>query len=379
MAVRIALLKALDSLFGRLLVPVAALLSPRAERFDKPNSILVIRPGGIGDAVHLIPAIQAIRDRFPDAGITVLAEGRNAAVFGLCAGIDRVLHYDRLPDLIAAMRGNYDVVIDTEQCHRLAAVVARLTRAPVLIGYATNERARLFTHPVAYSHDDYEIDSFFKLLEPLGIEPTKTDRFLIVPPNADQKTLPFLTTLIARPFVTIFPGASIKERQWGADKFRNVAELLAAFGVPVVVVGGREDRDQGEGIVAGGAGINLAGRTSLSETAAVIQRSALLVSGDSGVLHIAVGLGIPTVSLFGPGRAMKWAPRGEHHIVINKELSCSPCTTFGTTPPCPGGAQCMKEITVDEVFNAVMMLLTATGVLPSSCCKREWIEVAGAS
>ncbi|HEY4744517.1 MAG TPA: glycosyltransferase family 9 protein, partial [Desulfuromonadaceae bacterium] len=182
-----------------------------------------------------------------------------------------------------------------------------------------------------------------------------------------------------KPFVTMFPGASIPERRWGADRFRSVVDLLASFGIRVVVVGGREDKDQGEEIVAGGAGINLAGRTSLSETAAVIQRSALLVSGDSGVLHIAVGLGKPTVSLFGPGRARKWAPRGERHVAITKELPCSPCTTFGTTPPCPMDAQCMKEITVDEVFNAVMMLLTATGALPSSCCTRDWIGVAGAS
>jgi ADP-heptose:LPS heptosyltransferase len=114
----------------------------------------------------------------------------------------------------------------------------------------------------------------------------------------------------------------------------------------------------------------------LSETAAVIQKSVLLLSGDSGVLHIAMGLGVPTVSLFGPGRAGKWAPRGERHIVINKGLSCSPCTTFGTTPPCPISAQCLNDITVDEVFNAVAVLLTATGGLSSACCKKEWIEIS---
>jgi ADP-heptose:LPS heptosyltransferase len=101
-----------------------------------------------------------------------------------------------------------------------------------------------------------------------------------------------------------------------------------------------------------------------------------LLSGDSGVLHIAMGLGVPTVSLFGPGRAGKWAPRGERHIVINKGLSCSPCTTFGTTPPCPISAQCLNDITVDEVFNAVAVLLTATGGLSSACCKKEWIEIS---
>jgi ADP-heptose:LPS heptosyltransferase len=139
--------------------------------------------------------------------------------------------------------------------------------------------------------------------------------------------------------------------------------MLADLGVAVVVVGSGDDKGQGEMIVAGTEGLNLAGRTSLSETAAVIQKSALLLSGDSGVLHIAVGLGVPTVSLFGPGRAGKWAPRGERHIMINKGgLPCSPCTTFGTTPPCPVAVQCMSHITADEVFNAVTALLTAVAV-----------------
>jgi ADP-heptose:LPS heptosyltransferase len=151
--------------------------------------------------------------------------------------------------------------------------------------------------------------------------------------------------------------------------------MLSVFGIRTVVVGGKEDRQQGEVIAGGGLGLNLAGQTSLAETAAVIQKSSLLLSGDSGVLHLAVGLGTATVSLFGPGRAKKWAPQGDRHIVINRGLACSPCTTFGTTPPCPIDARCMRDITVDEVVNAVSMLLTSLGTMPSRCCKRDWIEV----
>ncbi len=380
MAGRIAWLKTIDSLFGRMAVPLARLFALKAKRSEHISSILLIRPGGIGDAVLLVPAIQAIRKRHLSARITVLAECRNAAVFQLCPQVNNVLLDDRPSGLIAALRTNYDVVIDTEQWHRLSAVVARLTRAPMLVGYATNERSRLFTHPVAYSHDDYESDSFLNLLVPMGIESSRADqKFLEVPAEAGHKGDALLTPLDTRQFAAIFPGASIPARRWGADRFKRVAELLATFGISSVVVGGKEDREQGEVIVSGGVGLNLAGRTSLSETAAVIEKSALLISADSGVLHIAVGLGRPTVSLFGPGRARKWAPHGERHIVINRELSCSPCTTFGTTPPCPDNARCMKEITVDEVFNAAMMLLTATGALPSSCCKKDWIEVARTS
>lgn len=372
----IQLMKALDAVCGRM----AVFLLPGPTVGPVPDgirSMLVIRPGGIGDAVLLVPALRALKEQYPTARITVLAEKRNSAVFSLCPVVDTILLYDRQSDLLQAVRGAYDVTVDTEQWHRLSAVIARMTRSPVLIGYATNERARLFSHLVRYSHDDYEATSFLNLLEPLGVQGRlMTERYLSIPDASAAVAAHLLADLGDAPFVTVFPGASIPERRWGVDRFHRVVRWLSAFGVQAVVVGGKDDRQQGEAIVAGGSGLNLAGRTSLVETAALIERSALLVSGDSGVLHIAVGLGKPTVSLFGPGRADKWAPRGERHIVINKRLPCSPCTIYGTTPPCPQDAQCMLDITVDEVVNAVMMLLTAEGITPSRCCKREWVEVA---
>jgi len=85
----------------------------------------------------------------------------------------------------------------------------------------------------------------------------------------------------------------------------------------------------------------------------------LLITGDSGVLHIAVGVGTRTVSLFGPGIEKKWAPSGDCHMVLNKGLSCSPCTRFGYTPTCRIGARCLAEITVGEVEDAVIRLLTS--------------------
>ncbi|HBA73037.1 MAG: heptosyltransferase [Geobacteraceae bacterium GWC2_55_20] len=371
----VSLMKTVDNLLGR----IAVSLLPRPASSVIPadiRSILIIRPGGIGDAVLLVPALLAFKEKFPSAKITILAEQRNCAVFRLCPAVDRVLLYDRSPDLLKAVRGRYDVVIDSEQWHRLSAVVARITSAPVLIGFATNERSRLFTHQIGYSHDDYEAVSFCNLMEPLGVQAgCSVERYLSVPEEVAATASKLLGDYETVPFVTIFPGASIPERRWGADRFRRVAELLSVFGVRVVVVGGREDRQAGETIVAEGLGLNLVAQTSLEVTAAILDRSALLVSGDSGVLHIAVGLGKPTVSLFGPGRAKKWAPQGERHIVINRKLPCSPCTTFGTTPSCLRDAECLRTITPDEVANAVTMLLTAEGVTPSRCCKRDWIEV----
>ncbi|MBK5276979.1 MAG: glycosyltransferase family 9 protein [Desulfuromonadales bacterium] len=374
----IRLIKKLDAVFGFV---AASTFPPPVHRELSPsiNSLLLIRPGGIGDAVLLAPAIRLLKNTYPAINITVLAEQRNAGVFTLIPGVDRLLCYDHPRELLQALRSSYDVVIDTEQWHRLSAIVARIVSAPVKIGFDTNERRRMFTHTVPYSHDDYESLSFTHLLAPLGIATETVETvtpFLSLPDTACSKVADLLEPLCDQPFVTVFPGASIPERRWGADRFRQLADKLALFGMKTVVVGGKDDSRQGDVIVGGGSGLNLAGPTSLPETAAVIHKSALLLSGDSGVLHIAVGLDIPTVSLFGPGRAKKWAPQGGRHIVINRGLDCSPCTTFGTTPPCPIDARCLRDISVDEVVNAVTMLLTSLGTIPSRCCKRDWIEMA---
>jgi heptosyltransferase II len=353
--VQIRLLKWIDSLVGGLVA--ASLPAARARETAVLRRILLIRPGGIGDAVLLVPALLALKERFPDAEITVLAERRNGSVFALCPVVDHLLLYDRQKDLVRAIRGGFDLVIDTEQWHRLSAVVARLVGAPVSVGFASNSRRRLFSHPVSYRHENYEVESFFDLLAPLGVEnAAKPVPSLSLPAAAAQRAGELLAPLGGKLFVTLFPGASIAERHWGAERFRGVAERLGASGIPVVVVGGKVDALEGEAIVQAG-GLNLAGKTTLPETAGIIARSALLLSGDSGILHIAVGLGIPTVSLFGPGIEAKWGPQGEGNIILNKHLPCSPCTRFGTTPRCPYQARCLSEITVAEVAAAVENLL----------------------
>ena len=354
---KIKLLKYLDQMLGRFLVLI--LPAPQRKEFLHPQSFLFIRPGGIGDAVLLIPAINYLKSQYPECAINILAEKRNAQIFSLCPAVDHVYCYDRPTEFFQIIKNRYDVVIDTEQWHRLSVVIARLIRSQIKIGFGTNQRKKLLTNSVSYSHENYEMWSFFYLLQPLGLELPNTVQFpfLEIPQGALRSTDQLLKSCCDKPFVVLFPGASIAERRWGTDKFQQLADQLVIHGFPVIVVGGHEDVVVGEMIIAGLDGVNLAGKTSLSETAAILARACLLISGDSGVLHIAVGLGIPTVSLFGPGIANKWTPRGDSHIVINHRLSCSPCTKFGTTPPCPIGAKCLQEISIDEVFSAAESLL----------------------
>ncbi len=349
-------LKKVDGVVGSVLSRL--LPRPHSSESSTVTRLLLIRPGGIGDAVLLVPAIRSFKKLYPHCEIMVLAERRNGAAFALCSDVSQLLLYDRPKQVLVAMRQRYDVVIDTEQWHRLSAVVARLIRSDLKIGFATNERKRLFNVAVPYAHEDYEAYSFLRLLEPLGIKNQEVEYpFLAVPEHIVRQAEGKLEPLDGQVFVAIFPGASIPERRWGVDKFHRLAVWLNEQGLAVVVVGGGQDRGAGQMILAGGQGLNLAGSTSLAETAAVLQRSSLLVTGDSGVLHLAVGLDVPTVSLFGPGIAAKWAPKGEKHIVLNKNLPCSPCTRFGTTPPCSAGGRCIQEISVEEVAAVVSVSL----------------------
>jgi lipopolysaccharide heptosyltransferase II len=352
-------LKKVDKLIGPLLTrlwsrpPQSRLLKAHVSR------LLLIRPGGIGDAVLLVPAIKLLRDVFPVARIEVLAEKRNCGVFNLCPGIDHIFCYDSPLELLAVLKSNYDVVIDTEQWHRLSALVARMIRSRVKIGYATNARQRMFTHPVDYIHDIYELRNFFKLLNPLGIEAPATvvPPFLTIHKEVQRVADSMLGNFVQTPFITLFPGTSTVEKCWGVEKFRQLARRLIDEGHAVVVVGGKEDAITGSTIVHGTSCLNLVGMTSLCVTAGVLNRSQLLVGGDSGVLHIGAGLGTPTVSLFGPSSTDKWAPSGKQHVVINHKLPCSPCTSFGTTPHCQIGSKCIQGISVDEVFAAIQEIL----------------------
>jgi len=358
---KIKILKFADRVIGRPCIFLFGnFIKYRKERPSKIHTILIIRPGGIGDAVLLAPALNALKRELPDLKIDILCEKRNAGIFSLLKNIHRTYLYDRGTDFVRVLRNKYDVVIDTEQWHRLSAIAAYLTGTPVRIGFDTNERSALFTHKILYSHDDYEVSSYFHLIQPLirnvpefntyepFLEASHDSSFqgLSVPPQEKNR------------IISIFPGASVHERRWGGDRFGEVARMLNDKGYRIVILGTHAERRDADTIKhAAENALDLTGKTSLSDIASILKRSRLLLTADSGLMHIAYAVGTPTVSLFGAGREKKWAPTGNRHIVLNKHLACSPCTKFGYTPPCKKGVECLNAITAEEVFSAIEHIL----------------------
>lgn len=329
--------------------------------------MLVIRPGGLGDAIHLIPFLRACRGYFRDAEIHLLMERRNAGLVPPALA-QQVFLYDRnLPrELWAALRGGYDAVVDTEQWYHLSAIVAYLTGAPIRCGFASNRRARLFTHPVPYDETGYEARVFLSLFEALSgqrsafdddatyLETTRTDR---------EWAETALAAVTGRPLVVMAPAAPIPERQWHPERYAAVAQRLAARGWATVLVGAPADRPVCATVATAleaRSTLDLSGRTTIAESAAVIARATVYVSSDGGLLHVAHALGVATVGLFGAGIASKWAPRGRRARIVRHPLPCSPCTRWGHAPPCPRNVECLERLSVDQVVSAVEDLAAAT-------------------
>jgi lipopolysaccharide heptosyltransferase II len=352
------ILKYFDNTLGRLAVSIWAPVQPKDNILKVPRRVLFIRPGGIGDATLLIPTIQIFTQHFPDCAVDVLAEKRNVHVFDFCQEITNVYCYDLPSDWLKIWRNHYDVVIDTEQWHRLSALFGWLLGGRCVIGFDTNERRRLLSHAIGYETNCYEALNFLSLLVPCGIEiPEKIDTpFLTLAKEVKGRIIELLAEVSSGLFVVLCPGGSRPEKSWSIAKFAELASKLHNAGLYCVVLGGPDDLADASRVAEAGQGLCLAGRTSLFESALVLKQSRLVVANDTGLLHLAVGLARPTVGLFGPSNACKWAPCGELDRVISLNLACSPCSHFGAMPECPSGWHCLSGIDVDTVFTEVMAL-----------------------
>lgn len=360
---RVRLLKILDMTVGFFLcwttgyilhlfrrnAPAGAAVVPRLEAIRR---VLVIRPGGMGDMVLLQPMLKSLRRHCPQAEVDLVCEKRNRDIPALAGASGQVILYDAQPfGLIGKLRrGQYDVVIDTEQFHYFSAMMAILGRAPVRIGFKINPgRNTLYTHLVNYDLEGYEAGEFMRLLEPLGIR--------------DQAVVKGCLSLPGHPegqsgAVVIHVGTSTRYKYWETGKFVDLVKRLAGTGGrgPIILVGGRREARVAEEI-ARQAGLGdqvkvMAGNLTIPQTAALIGSANLFIGGDSGLAHLAVALGTPTVVLFGPSDHKKWGASGPGNVVVRTELPCSPCFIFGYHKFCHSIA-CMAGITVDQVMTGV--------------------------
>ncbi len=336
-----------------------------------PERILVIRPGGMGDMILLIPVLRRLIEAFPGVAVDVVCERRNREVLALSGLPLEILEADAAPLRVwmAVRRRRYDVAVDTEQFHHLSALLALASGAPVRIGFKVNPiRNPLYTHLIGYEMEGYEGLQFLRLLEPLGVagggyrlegslRPAFGKVRTVIREEAERLAA-------GGRLVAVHAGGTSEGKRWGGDRFAQLVRSLLAEGRNrVVLVGGPEDRGVSEAVrrqvdLGDGRLADWTGRLSLAETAWMLAQSRVFAGGDSGVAHLAAALGVSTVVLFGPGDPRKWGLADARHRVIRRNLACSPCAVFGYQHPCRDLA-CLAEIKVPEVAEAVTRLLEA--------------------
>ncbi len=373
---KLRLLKKLDRSFGpwlcRSVAPAVAARSDGAGAHrwtaepvanDGIERILVIRPGGMGDAVLTFPMIRALREYYEHATIDVLGEQRSVGVYRINDWVRNLYRYDTTPFAVSRTlrelrQARYQIVVDTEQYHHLSTLVANHLRPDFLCGFDTIGRGRFHTHRVRYRESSYEVYLFLSLAAALIGKPQSFDpdrAWLAVDRKWSDWAAERLGESGGRRIAVIAPGASTEHRIWPRERYARVARWFIERDFYVVILGGSDTVDAAREIAADHGPdrvLDLAGRTSLPESAGILQHATIYVSSDTGALHVAYGVGVPTVHMFGSGIMEKWAPPGSKYVVVNKGLPCSPCTRYGYTPPCPYGVACMDAITVDDVTAA---------------------------
>ncbi len=372
---RTTFLKLLDASAGNALCKLMGMWRhvrglPELARSPDPASvrhILIIRPGGMGDMIMLLPVLEAVRRNRPDITIDIVCEQRNAEVLSLANLGLRVCLYDTAP--VATLRHlrstSYDAVLDSEQFHNFSAVMAALSGAPVRAGFRINpSRLHLYTHLVSYDVDGYELDQFSRLLPAAGLGMEISPVHGILSHLAGDLAADLDPRVEALPpdipLVAVSPGSLHPHKQWPADRWRELTHRLLADGIGIVLVGGRDQETavSALGLQESAANlVNCVGRQTLRQTASVLQRVKAVVSGDSGLAHLATALGCSTVVLFGPSDPRKWNHPGSAHTAVTVGLPCSPCSIFGYRKLCRT-IPCMKTLSVDEVEQGVINTLS---------------------
>jgi ADP-heptose:LPS heptosyltransferase len=358
------IVKAFDSLVGGIICYFIGLYLYDSKRVytlpENPKRILVIRPGGIGDMLLLLPSLCALRNKYPEAQIDVLCEQRNVQALEL-AGLINVtpILYSTKPWVMAKALwlNKYDIAIDTEQFHKFSAIFAFASGAPIRIGFKiAPKRNPLYTHLVNYDLIGYEANEFFKLLQCLSVDVALKPAITNVIKFADgveqdSKTL------------VIHPSASTEYKLWHRTRFVKLLLLIKEKypDCEPIIVGSQSEREYAmslkyELLAKDIKSTVVNGEYSLSDTAELISNADLFIGSDSGLAHLAVLLDTPSITLFGPSDAKKWGVQNDKHVCIFSKRTCAPCFIFGYQNPCKS-KECMRDITVEEVFDSVQNLL----------------------
>jgi ADP-heptose:LPS heptosyltransferase len=341
-----------------------------------PRSVLLVKLNALGDTLLFLAIARILKREFPGIRVDFLGSEINQPLLERSTRLDQV-RYLRLGrvfahprELIARVkeirRAGYDVVIDGSQWERITALIALFSGAGVTIGFDTpghSNRAGAFHITVAHRRQAHEIDCFFDLLKPLGIQVREEDRFgeyFVL--EEDRKQLDALD-LPKPPWVVFHPGCGAHglPRQWSAAKYAALGESLKKLhpDVAIILTGYGSEGEICARVreIAPQTVLDFSNRLCFPALAALLERASLLVSGNTGVMHLAAALKTPQAALHGPTDPQRWGPLNPNAVVVQSLKSCAPCLYLGYEYQCDC-PDCMEEIGVEAVLDVCHKLLT---------------------
>jgi heptosyltransferase II len=325
------------------------------------KNVLFFKPGAIGDLLQSLPALKALKKKFPAAHVTlVVSPGLDELLQGTHLAdhfrvFDKSKLKKRLRDFLdfglRLREEHFDLFVDMQSSHR-SLLVRTISNATMTLVYRKQKRIKRNQRRL------HAAENFMETLRPLGIaEPVERIELPITPEAAEAADRFLLQHGIdkSHPLVALncSVGAARPARNWFPDRFAMLADRIArVLNVRVIYVGGAEDRELVRSIMAimNEKAVSAAGELSLAHSAALLARCACLVSSDTGPLHLATAVGTRVIGLYGSTDPRRTGPIGRGHQVLIKDLSCVPCEK----KECPDGKRmCMDEISFDEVAEAV--------------------------
>ena len=331
--------------------------------------ILILKPSSLGDVVQALPVARLLKRHFPGAEIHWWLNREFVPLLAHDPDIHRVIPFDRKrwgspagwPGAIGSIRElrgeHYDWVIDLQSLAR-SGLVAWLARGGLTVGLDDPREGAPGLYDLAVpraSFDTHAVDWYLAVLRRLGV-PVHWD-FEWLPRNDEAATvIDSFWPIAGERWIALQPGARWFNKRWPVAHFTALAGRLLAHdpSLRIAVLGGNDDQPLGAEIAAhnGERCLDLTGQLSLPGMVEWLRRSALLVTNDTGPMHVAVALGRPVVALFGPTEPSRTGPYGQLANVLRFDLPCAPCLKSACANAEP--LACLKSLSVDRVFRAVM-------------------------
>jgi heptosyltransferase-2 len=351
-------------------------------RSCNPKKIMVRATNWIGDAVMSLPAIEALHARFPDSEIVLISKPWVSEIYLNHPAVSRQIVYDAEGEhrgargfwkLVRKLRSErFDAAILLQNAFQ-AAWMAWRARIPLRIGYARDGRSSLLSEavevppPAAYGHQAYY---YLQLLFRSGIieRPKTLQEVRLHLAESEQrwavKQLQTVGLGGRRFLVGVSPGASFGEaKRWLPDRYASLADrLIDALGADVVIFGSPAERPLAEAVARAmkHTPVLVAGETTLREFMALMAKCHLVITNDSGPMHVAAALGLPLLAIFGSTDERATGPVGLRARIIKHRVECSPCGLR----ECPIDFRCMNGISVDDVYMAALESVKKWGINP---------------